>query len=163
MNTRRVMTVLLLSLLLVTSGLANSRPVAAAYTQQVAFTQIWHDPPGAQVSWVRNAVSMVVNDWGGIENIRCRDTRWWLTQTGWFEEVHNGPNCDVSGNSVDSNSYARMKNPWFCAPYTTWTHYDRNHAYVDPGQTAGWSNTWSDGGCSTWLWTDYLYEPGLYY
>lgn len=162
MNNRRVTTVVILSLLLVTSNLAQSRPAAAAYTQMVSFTQIWYDPPGAQVNWVRNAVSVVVNDWGGIEDIRCRDARWWLSETGWYEELHD-LRCDVSGNSADSNSYARMKNPWFCATRDTWTHYDRNHAYVDPGQTAGWSNTWANGGCSSWLWTNYLYEPGKYY
>lgn len=163
MKTRRLALSLVASLLLVTASLAYSHPVAAAYTQQASFTQIWHDPPGAQVNWVRNAVRMTVNDWGGIEDIHCLDARWWLTETGWYEDSHSGPSCDVSGNSVDSNTQSYMRNPWFCAPYITMTYYDRNHAYADPGQTAGWSNTWANGGCSSWLWTDYLYEPGIYH
>lgn len=163
MNARRLATLALLSLLLMTGSLAQSRPAAAAYVQSVSFTQIWHDPPGLQVNWVRNATSAVVNDWGGLEDIRCRDSRYWLSDSGWYEEVHGGPSCNVGGNSVDSNTYDRFKNPWFCATRDTWTHYDRNHAHLDPGQTSGWSNTWANGGCSSWLWTDYLFEPGVYH
>lgn len=162
MNARRLVILTLLSMLLGTNSLAHSRPVAASYTQSVSYSVIWYDPFGLEVNRVRNAVSALVNDAGGVQDIQCRDYRWWLTESGWYEELHDLA-CDSGWDWAESHSYARMKNPWFCSTRDTWTHYDRNHAYLSSSGVSGWSNSWSNGGCSNLLWAEYWFQPGAYY
>lgn len=162
MNARRLVILVLLSLLLSTSSLVDSPSVAAGSTQMVSYTTIWYDPANLEVNRVRNAISGWVNDQGGVESIQCRDYRWWLTESGWYEELHDLA-CDATWDTAESHSYSRMKNPWFCSTRDTWTHYDRNHAFLSTVSVSGWSNSWANGGCSSWLWADYWFEPGVYY
>lgn len=150
-----------LSVLLATTSLALSHEVAASSIQQASFTTFWHDPPGAVVNQVRSAVATSFDDNGNVTAVNCLKSLWWLSETGWEDQADN-IDCVNRGTTGDSSVYARYYNAPFCGD--TWTYYSRNHATADVNGTHGFTdNTYATGKCSTWLWTDYLFEPGLYH
>lgn len=161
MKIQRILIFAVLSLSLVMTSLPVSSDVFAAGIGQASFTTRWRDPVGAEVNEVRNAVAASYNDSGTITAVNCLQNRWWLSETGWVEQSNN-IQCNNNGSNGDSSTYEVYYNNPFCG--NTWTNYDRNHVMATSTGVSGWvSSTWASGNCSSWLWSDTLFEPGVYH
>lgn len=163
MKAKHISTMVILSLLLAVgnAGLGGNGKVAAAIIQQASFTTNFHDPPGFIVNNVRNAVAASIDDNGTVTAVNCRETIYWLTESGWEVQARN-LDCVNGGSYGDSSSYARFYNYPFCGG--TWTYYSRNHAYATSAGVSGWiDNAYATGNCWDWLWVDNWFEPGVYH
>lgn len=128
---------------------ANSTDLSALATySEGAYSRTWYeDPPGLDVTSVRNSTNWSYNGNCVLSNT-ARANYSWLSGSGWSklsDDLNGGYTC---AHSI-STSYAKFKNGIFCLTIDTYNTYDRNRIY---GQENG-GYTWSydvtkSGGCT---------------
>lgn len=121
-----------------------------------SFTTTWYDPVNLNVNWVKDTINFSY-DGTIVTTFNGTDSRWWLSESGWFEAGHSiGSGYIGAGSNPQVQAavytYDHMQNNTFCAGQTTNVYYSNNAVIANGnGSTSGSINTWDDGGCSTWL------------
>lgn len=132
-------------------GSDGAAEASSASTSTVAFYMktYYEDPVNKDVTSLRNDVEWnytygVCNNW-----YKWKRHAYWFTASGWqLDAAHDFPY--FSCGRAESNSYAYMKNPVFCAGNTTWNYYYNPH-YVWGGYHGAAHYKWNDdkaGGCT---------------
>ncbi|HEU5376212.1 MAG TPA: hypothetical protein VFV38_12275 [Ktedonobacteraceae bacterium] len=121
-----------------------------------SFTTTWYDPVNLNVNWVKDTINFSYNG-SIVTSFSGSDSRWWLSESGWFEAGHSIDSGYIGAGSnpqIQAAVYTfdHMQNNTFCAGQTTNVYYSNNAVIANGnGSTSGTINTWDDGGCSSWL------------
>ena len=134
------------------SGFAAPAPAgvgALATYSEGAYSRTWYeDPPGLDVTSVRNSTNWSYNGSCVLSNT-ARANYSWLS--GWSKlssNLNGGYTCARS----TSSSYAKFRNGIFCLTIDTYNTYDRNNIWGQENGGYSWSyNVTKSGGCTALL------------
>lgn len=101
---------------------------------------------------VKNIIHWTWNGSSVVGTFTCSDYRWWLSDTGWYPFYHD-LNCGTGSNGqANSATWQDYENDVFCGGNTTYSFYDRNHAWGwGDGRLNGSTDAVSVEGCSNLL------------
>ncbi len=132
------------------------------------FTTTWHEGVVWAHTWftdpwpfqLKTTEVTTWEDWWWNEYGDCcgsgGDYRWWRSETGWREVVHQLDSYVVGNVGMNAKTWDYFDNRFFCDPASeydpTRTFFNDSHVVGGTnGQWWWWSNWYWDGACWSWL------------